>query len=108
MTTPALRDARSSAELLQSAARAVMLAIVLSSTLGGCGYRELKAPCGPDEGKPAALSYAPVAPSADMGSPLDRLAIGSIAVVDCGPLRPINNGLNNHPAFAAVPSGIDP
>jgi hypothetical protein len=42
----------------------VVIATALASMLGGCGYRELKAPCGPDEGLPAAAipnltSFAP-------------------------------------------------
>jgi hypothetical protein len=66
----------------------------LAAVLGGCGYRELKAPCGPDEGKPSAaslaMSYVPVAPLPITGSPLDRLS-GGIPVSDpCGPLRPLN------------------
>lgn len=66
-------------------------ASTVAVVLGGCGYRELKAPCGPDEGKPAALSYTPVAPSPMTGSPLDQLSVASIPVADpCGPLRPIN------------------
>lgn len=78
-------------------ATASALAAVLAVSLGACGYRELKAPCGPDEGKPtaasSALSYAPVAPSPVTGSPLDRLAVASIPVSDpCGPLQPINGG----------------
>lgn len=69
-------------------------ASALAAVLGGCGYRELKAPCGPDEGKPAvaslAMSFAPVAPLPITGSPLDRLG-GGIPVTDpCGPLRPLN------------------
>lgn len=69
-------------------------ASALASALCGCGYRELKAPCGPDEGKPAAaslaMSYAPVASLPITGSPLDRLG-GGIPVSDpCGPLRPLN------------------
>lgn len=69
-------------------------ASALAAVLGGCGYRELKAPCGPDEGKPSvaslAMSYAPVAPLPITGSPLDRLG-GGIPVTDpCGTLRPLN------------------
>ncbi len=69
-------------------------ASALAAALGGCGYRELKAPCGPDEAKLSAaslaMSYAPVAPSPITGSPLDRLG-GGIPVTDpCGPLRPLN------------------
>jgi hypothetical protein len=69
-------------------------ASAVAAVLGGCGYRELKAPCGPDEGKLSAaslaMSYAPVAPSPITGSPLDRLG-GGIPVSDpCGPLRPLN------------------
>ncbi|MGL4443295.1 MAG: hypothetical protein ACRCU1_06705 [Alsobacter sp.] len=69
-------------------------ASALAAVLGGCGYRELKAPCGPDEGKPAAaslaMSFAPVAPLPITGSPLDRLG-GGIPVTDpCGPLQPLN------------------
>lgn len=70
-------------------------ASALAAVLGGCGYRELKAPCGPDEGKLSAgslaMSYAPVAPLPVTGSPLDRLG-GGIPVTDpCGPLRPLNS-----------------
>jgi hypothetical protein len=71
-----------------------LTASAVAVLLGGCGYRELKAPCGPDEGKLStaslALSYAPVAPLPITGSPLDRLG-GGIPVTDpCGPLRPLN------------------
>jgi hypothetical protein len=70
-------------------------ASALAAVLGGCGYRELKAPCGPDEGKLSAaslaMSYAAVAPLPIIGSPLDRLG-GGIPVSDpCGPLRPLND-----------------
>jgi hypothetical protein len=70
-------------------------ASAVAVVLGGCGYRELKAPCGPDEGKLSAaslaMSYAPVAPLPITGSPLDRLG-GGIPVTDpCGPLRPLND-----------------
>lgn len=80
-------------KLAQIAAR-LATASAVAAVLGGCGYRELKAPCGPDEGKPAAaslaMSYAPVAPLPITGSPLDRLG-GGIPVSDpCGPLRPLN------------------
>ena len=73
----------------------LLTASAVAALLGGCGYRELKAPCGPDEGKPAAaslaMSYAPVAPLPITGSPLDRLG-GGIPVSDpCGPLRPLND-----------------
>ena len=70
-------------------------ASTLAVALGGCGYRELKVPCGPDDGKPAAaslaMSYAAVSPSRVTGSPLDQLSVASIPVADpCGPMRPIN------------------
>jgi hypothetical protein len=79
--------------LAQIAARLVTASAV-AVVLSGCGYRELKAPCGPDEGKLSAaslaMSYAPVAPLPITGSPLDRLG-GGIPVSDpCGPLRPLN------------------
>lgn len=72
----------------------LVTASAVAVVLGGCGYRELKAPCGPDEGKLSAaslaMSYAPVAPLPITGSPLDRLG-GGIPVSDpCGPLRPLN------------------
>lgn len=80
-------------KLAHSAAR-LATACAVAVVLGGCGYRELKAPCGPDEGKLSAaslaMSYAPVAPLPITGSPLDRLG-GGIPVSDpCGPLRPLN------------------
>jgi hypothetical protein len=72
------------------------IAAVLAPVLGACGYRELKAPCGPDEGSPPALSYAQLAATPLTGSPLDRLSGGSIAVTDpCGPLQPINGSRSN-------------
>jgi hypothetical protein len=79
--------------LAHNAARLVTASAV-AVVLGGCGYRELKAPCGPDEGKLSAaslaMSYAPVAQSPITGSPLDRLG-GGIPVSDpCGLLRPLN------------------
>jgi hypothetical protein len=72
----------------------LVTASAVAVVLGGCGYRELKAPCDPDEGKLSAvslaMSYAPVAPLPITGSPLDRLG-GGIPVSDpCGPLRPLN------------------
>jgi hypothetical protein len=80
---------------LATIATRLVTASAFVASLGGCGYRELKAPCGPDEGKPSAassaMSYAPVAPSPVTGSPLDQLSVASIPVADpCGPLRPIN------------------
>jgi hypothetical protein len=80
-------------KLAHIAARLVTASAV-AALLGGCGYRELKAPCGPDEGKLSAaslaMSYAPVAPLPITGSPLDRLG-GGIPVTDpCGPLQPLN------------------
>jgi hypothetical protein len=87
--TPTVRAAK-------SAVLSAALAMVLALSLGGCGYRELKAPCGPEEGAPPALSYAPVPAIAATGSPLDQMsagsgAMGAISVADpCGPLRPIN------------------
>jgi hypothetical protein len=69
----------------------IAITSALSASLGGCGYRELKAPCGPEEGKPAAMSYAPVVSPPVTGSPLDQLGVASIPVADpCGPLRPLN------------------
>ena len=76
----------------------VVIATALASMLGGCGYRELKAPCGPDEGLPAAAipnltSFAPVGTTALTFSPLDQLAVGEHPFLGaCGPLRPINGG----------------
>ena len=83
------------ATLAVRAARSAALMAALAFILGGCGYRELKAPCGPEEGAPPALSYAPSPATLHTGSPLDQLAArsgaGSIPVADpCGPLRPIN------------------
>lgn len=72
--------------------RKTRIAILLALAVGlsGCGYRELKAPCGPDEGGTPALSYAPLAQRVT-GLPLDQLSAGGIPVVDpCGPLRSIN------------------
>jgi hypothetical protein len=85
--TPTVRAAKSA---VLSAALAAALAFILV----GCGHRELKAPCGPEEGTPA-LSYAPSPATPMTGSPLDQLAassgMGSIPVTDpCGPLLPIN------------------
>lgn len=72
-------------------------ASVLALLLGGCGYRELKAPCGPGEGLPAAMSYAPVAPSPKTSSPLDQLSVAGIPVADpCGSLRPLNGARPNN------------
>lgn len=73
-------------------------ASALAAVLSGCGYRELKAPCGPDEGKLSAaswaMSYAPVASPPMTGSPLEEIGGGGIPVADpCGPLRRINNSL---------------
>ncbi|MGL4438694.1 MAG: hypothetical protein ACRCUE_05440 [Bosea sp. (in: a-proteobacteria)] len=87
----------------------VVIMSALAAALGGCGYRELKAPCGPDEGQPAAaasaLAYAPVTSPPMTGSPLDRLAVASIPVADpCGPLRPINGGRTIVPG----PAGGEP
>jgi hypothetical protein len=76
----------------------VVIATTLASMLGGCGYRELKAPCGPDEALPAAAipnltSFAPVGTTALTFTPLDQLAVGEQPVLGaCGPLRPINGG----------------
>lgn len=81
----------------------VVIATALASMLGGCGYRELKAPCGPDEGLPAAAipnltSFAPVGTTALTFTPLDQLAVSDHPVGErpflgaCGPLRPINGG----------------
>ena len=76
----------------KSAVLSAALAAALACSLGGCGYRELKAPCGPEEGAPPALSYAPSPAMPVTGSPLDQLGTGSIPVTDsCGPLRPIND-----------------
>jgi len=76
--------------------------------LASCGHRELKAPCGPDEGGPPTIpstvtSLVPVedhlfepppngTPRSSMpltGTPLDRLAAAP-ALDPCGPLRPLN------------------
>jgi hypothetical protein len=81
---------------LATIAARLATASAVAVVMGGCGYRELKAPCGPDEGKTSAaflaLSYAPVAPLPITGSPPDRLG-GSIPVSEpCGPLRPLNGG----------------
>ena len=86
----------------------VVIATALASVLGGCGYRELKAPCGPDEALPAAAipnltSFAPVGTTALTFTPLDQLAVSEhhvdqLAVGEhpflgaCGPLRRINGG----------------
>jgi hypothetical protein len=92
LATPTVRAAR-------RAALTAALAAALACFLGGCGYRELKAPCGPEEGTPPALSYAPSLFVPTTGSPLDRLSVyggmgGGIPVADhCGPLRPINGNL---------------
>ena len=76
------------------AALAAALVAALACSLGGCGYRELKAPCGPEEGVPAALSYAPFTALPITASPLDRLAAGGIPVADpCGPLRRVDQSL---------------
>jgi hypothetical protein len=84
------------------------LALATAVLLASCGHRELKAPCGPDEGGPSAIpstvtSLVPVedhlsgprlngTPRSTMpltGSPLDRLAAAS-GLDPCGPLRPLN------------------
>lgn len=84
------------------------LALATAVLLASCGHRELKAPCGPDEGGPSAIpstvtSLVPVedhlfgpalngTPRSTMpltGSPLDRLAAAP-ALDPCGPLRPLN------------------
>ena len=67
--------------------RTFAIIAALAGVLAGCGYREVKAPCAPDEGQPSVLtSYAPVLRQA---SPFDRLAVGEPAVDPCGPMRPI-------------------
>lgn len=67
-------------------ARAGMI-IVCACALAGCGYREVKAPCSPDEGQPTILtSYAALA---RQGTPFDGLAVGEPALDPCGPMRPI-------------------
>jgi hypothetical protein len=90
---------RTTALRIESAAA---LTAALAVTLGGCGYRELKAPCGPEEGTPPALSYAPPLVVPTPGTPLDRLSVyggmggggGGIPVTDpCGPLRRVNSSL---------------
>jgi hypothetical protein len=84
------------------------LALATAVLLASCSHRELKAPCGPDEGGPSAIpstvtSLVPVddhlsGPTPNgtprstrplTGSPLDRLAAAS-ALDPCGPLRPLN------------------
>jgi len=76
----------------------VVIATALASVLGGCGYRELKAPCGPDEALPAAAipnltSFAPVGTTPLTFTPLDQLAVGEHPFLGaCGPLRRINGG----------------
>jgi hypothetical protein len=77
----------------------VVIATALASVLGGCGYRELKAPCGPDEAFPAAAipnltSFTPVGTILLTFTPLDQLAVGEhLFLGACGPLRPINGGV---------------
>ncbi len=60
----------------------------LAGALAGCGYREVKAPCSPDEGQPSMLtSYAGVQPQA---TPFVGLAVGEPASDPCGPMRKIS------------------
>jgi hypothetical protein len=61
---------------------------LVAGVLAGCGYREVKAPCSPDEGQSTILtSYAPVSRQAP---PFDRLAAGGSPPDPCGPMRKVN------------------
>lgn len=82
----------------------VVTAAAFAAALGSCGYRELKAPCKPEEGAPPALSYAPPPLTPITGSPLGELATGAIPVADpCGLLRRVNSS----PATAIDRSPVD-
>jgi hypothetical protein len=61
---------------------------LLAFALAGCGYREVKAPCAPDEGQPSILtSYAPLPPQ---GAPFGGPAVGPSYPDPCGPMRKVN------------------
>jgi hypothetical protein len=71
--------------------QACAIVAFVAGALCGCGYREVKAPCSPDEGQPSMLtSYAPVA---RQRTPFDGLAVGETASDPCGPMRKINETL---------------
>jgi hypothetical protein len=73
---------------MRPAFQAFAIMALLASALAGCGYREVKAPCSPDEGQPSILtSYAPVSRQAP---PFDRLAAGGSLPDPCGPMRKVN------------------
>ena len=55
--------------------------LTLAVLLSGCGYKPLKAPCGPDEGNQA-LAFAP--------DPLPAVTPNPFRALDpCGPMKPI-------------------
>jgi hypothetical protein len=82
----------------------ITIASILAAALGGCGYSELKAPCGPDEGQVSAASYLPFPTTSVTRTLLDQFAAVPIPIADpCGPLRPINRNL----AMAANRSAAD-
>jgi hypothetical protein len=90
--TSAKHDGRHGAKSI--AARMAFVS-ACAMVLGGCGYRELKAPCGPNEGGTPGLSYAALFYASEVqhatGSPLHQLGVGGSPVSDpCGPPRPIN------------------
>ena len=63
------------------AAVGLAIALVLATTLPGCAYKPLKAPCSPDEGGvPLAYAESPAAPA--LPPPLRSLD-------RCGPMKPI-------------------
>ena len=57
----------------------------LALPMTGCAYKELKAPCGPDEGRP--LAYAETTQQ-KLPAPFDEMD-------SCGPMRWINKGPRN-------------
>ena len=59
----------------------IALATGMAVPLSGCAYRDLKAPCAPDEA-PAASSFAERQSEPEPFASMDR----------CGALRPLNRG----------------
>ena len=73
---------------MRHAFQAFAVIALVAGVLAGCGYREVKAPCAPDEGQPSILtSYAA---ASRQGAPFDRLAVREPASDSCGPMRKIN------------------
>jgi hypothetical protein len=78
-------------------------AVLIATSLGGCGYKPLDAPCSMAEGgTPTAMERPAIQPAAppntvqalSYAEPDQRLAPAPFrsGPADCGPLRPINAG----------------